>query len=400
MSNPSWANGVAKDETRLWTLFLWLAVIVFAAMSVLPIFVCIGDLVHPPPRFRIDFAAVLAPLVLIGLDVLLLGGAAYLQILRRKTGGSRFELSTLPGKVGGQLAGSIVTGKTVQFSSPVHLTLSCFEISTRGGRSGATCLWHEEQTLTNNLPADADGTRIPIYFDIPSHCSPTQHDKKHVRWRLTLHSPMPGVDYYATFIVPVFKTALEQTAIDSAKAYRITNPPPEAPHGSGVTFTEDSSGGVQIRFAAARHPAMAVQYTSLALIFASTPWILSYYGAGRAATIVFGVVLGLLALVVGLTAWGLWFNRSVVSVRMKTMELTRGQLFFSRTLRFNASDITRVRLERTQETQHGPWYCLELSSRKPGHKTVIIADGLFKHDGDRCVAQLGKSLGISPHPPK
>jgi len=184
---------------------------------------------------------------------------------------------------------------------------------------------------------------------------------------------------------------------DAAKAYRVTDEPANLPHGRGVSMESDASGGVRMRFAAARHPGLALQYTAFASVFAATPWVLSYYGAGRAVVIAFGIFLGLIALAVGSAAWGLWFSRSGVVARMKTLELTRGQLFFSRTLRFDASDITRARIERTQETAHGAWYCLELNTKVPRHKIVVIADGLLKYDADRCLAKLIKALGIPPH---
>ena len=123
-------------------------------------------------------------------------------------------------------------------------------------------------------------------------------------------------------------------------------------------------------------------------------------GAGRGAVIAFGIFLGLIALVVGITAWGLWFSRSRVVVRMKTLELTRGQLFISRILHFDASDITRAQIEQTQETEHGAWYCLELNTKVPGHRSVVIADGLLKYDADRCLAQLIKAWAFPRTWPK
>ena len=211
------------------------------------------------------------------MDALLIGGAVYFAILRRKTGGSRLELSPFPGAIGGQLAGTIVTGNPIQFSSPVHLTLSCFEMPSNGTRrSRATTLWHSEQTLVPALPGDMRGTRIPVYFEIPPHSSPTDHDKKHIRWRLTAKSSIGGVHYYATFVVPVFRVMHEQPASDAAKTYRVTDTEANLPHGRGVSMENDASGGVHMHFAAARHPSLALQYTAFASVFAATPWVLSY----------------------------------------------------------------------------------------------------------------------------
>ncbi len=398
LSNPAWAGRVVNDQARIFSVGLWVLAMVFVAGTALPTAASIHDLMHPPPRRHLGLSDWIGPPVVIAMDALLIGVAVYFTILRRKTGGSRLELSPFPGAIGGQLAGTIVTGKAIQFSAPVHLTLSCFEMPSDSTRQRhATTLWHSEQTLVPALPGDMHGTRIPIYFDIPPHSSPTDHDKKHIRWRLTAQSSIGRVHYYATFVVPVFTVTHEQPATDAAQAYRVTDAEANLPHGRGVSVENDASGGVHMRFAAARHPGLALQYTAFASVFAATPWVLSYYGTGRGAVIGFGIFLGLIALVVGTTAWGLWFSRSRVVVRMKTLELTRGQLFISRTLHFDASDITRARIERTQETEHGAWYCLKLNTKARGRRSVVIADGLLKYDADRCLAQLIKALGISPH---
>ena len=281
LSNPGWAGGVVKDQARLFLAGLSIFAIFFLMGTAFPTVLSIGDLLHPPPRRHLGWADRLAPVVLIGMNLLLVGGAVYFAVLRRTTGGSRLELSPFPGAVGGQLAGRIITGRPIQFAAPVHLTLSCFEMPAGGSRhSHATTLWHSEQMLTPALPTDAEGgASIPIYFGIPPHCSPTNHDQKHIRWRLTAQSSLAGgVHYYATFVVPVFKVEQDQpTVIDAAQAYRMTDDAiHKLAHGRGIAVENDASGGVRMHFAAARHPGLAIQYTLFTAAFAATPWVLSY----------------------------------------------------------------------------------------------------------------------------
>ncbi|HEX3358975.1 MAG TPA: hypothetical protein VHS31_18495 [Tepidisphaeraceae bacterium] len=211
---------------------VWAAAIFFTVLTFPAIKECILRIARPSAHHAVGFDDWFAPLILSGMNLFLLGAAGYVALQRIRFGSSRLELSTFPGAVGGKLAGTIVTSKPVQFTSELHLTLTCRKLAGYRGNANET-LWRDELILTSQVPTDGQTSRIPIYFEIPSHCLPTQRGKALIRWRLKVRSAMPGVDYYARFIVPVFKVDQETEVADLTQPYRAAVPQSPEPDSQG-----------------------------------------------------------------------------------------------------------------------------------------------------------------------
>ena len=150
-------------------------------------------------------------------------------------GSSTLELATFPGVIGGQLVGIIYTQRKLTPSDGYHLRLRCIHrvvtyYGTGRDRHSAveeTPIWEEQCTMARSVTdGDMSRTAIPVGFSIPSHCRPsdvhTSNDS--VRWELQALAKLPGLNYLATFIVPVFRTEDSTTnpteQVDPVAAYR------------------------------------------------------------------------------------------------------------------------------------------------------------------------------------
>jgi hypothetical protein len=156
------------------------------------------------------FIALLFPLV----GVWLLVRAIVITVRRRKYGISRLELSTTPGTIGGSLAGNVTAPVTLRPAGGFQVRLTCVRrVRTRSGKSSSireNVLWQDEQKVQGQQTRDYQGmkTAIPIAFTLPVTVEPsdsTNADNR-VVWRLEVAGSVPGVDYGATFEVPVFRT--------------------------------------------------------------------------------------------------------------------------------------------------------------------------------------------------
>ena len=47
------------------------------------------------------------------------------------------------------------------------------------------------------------GSCIPVEFAIPADCLATTRESPYVTWRVAAYASMDGINYYATFRVPV-----------------------------------------------------------------------------------------------------------------------------------------------------------------------------------------------------
>jgi hypothetical protein len=150
----------------------------------------------------------------VGLLLLLVAGFAILSWC--KYGESVFQMATVPGVIGGKLAGVVLTSARVRPEKGFRVILCCkhrFSTGTdkdENRRPYWLTLWKDEQTITHGLSeADFTKTAIPILFAIPYDAQPSDFcpSDNYISWHLTVTADVPGLDYGASFEVPVFKPA-------------------------------------------------------------------------------------------------------------------------------------------------------------------------------------------------
>ncbi|RPJ06575.1 MAG: hypothetical protein EHM36_06800 [Deltaproteobacteria bacterium] len=129
-----------------------------------------------------------------------------------KYGKSIFELSTYPGIVGGELAGTIYTRMKEIPKDGFKVQLACELTERSSGRSSNTStvfLWAaERKVLMQELKMGPEGVSIPVSFSIPPGAEESDLWMSHNRridWTLSAFSGRKGTQYLSQFNVPVFK---------------------------------------------------------------------------------------------------------------------------------------------------------------------------------------------------
>ncbi|QDV75994.1 DUF3592 domain-containing protein [Botrimarina mediterranea] len=190
---------------------------------------------------------------------------------RRKYGASTLRLATMPGVVGGKLAGVILAPEAVRAADAVRVSLTCTRVVRRGKNSTTEVLWQDERDIAKFLDAGEPGSfGVPITFTIPSHAQPTDDDKR-VAWTLKAMAELPGIDYAASFEVPVFRTEDSQENIDvelTALSEYESDKPLEALLAAEGILVEPQAALGSIRYfaPAGRHLGMAIPLTIMTLI--------------------------------------------------------------------------------------------------------------------------------------
>ncbi len=171
-------------------------------------------LVLPDEIFHKGNYVALLGLVFPAIGLALAGWAVFAILRWRKFGQSVFRMAYVPGVIGGQLAGVIQTSAKVRPEDGFHLSLRCVRrITTGSGKQRSTSesiVLEEERTVMHELLEDqADQSAIPVEFQIPADCRPSdeRNSDDQTLWRLTAAANVPGIDYSVTFVVPVFKIA-------------------------------------------------------------------------------------------------------------------------------------------------------------------------------------------------
>jgi len=137
---------------------------------------------------------------------------------RCKFGQSLFSMRESPARLGGQLEGEAETGiaKSTLLPDGFRMELRCvhrWEETVRRGSSGADrqtrnrseTLWREEKRSRGHLSARSRGYLIPVKFMLPADQPATTlgGSAEGIVWELAISAALPGLDYTATFEVPV-----------------------------------------------------------------------------------------------------------------------------------------------------------------------------------------------------
>jgi len=153
--------------------------------------------------------------------ILCVGFYAVLSLLRGylKFGKSIFEMTTYPGIIGGELAGTIQTHMKNIPEEGFDLELRCtlIDLTSQAGRrlrstDTTVSIWEAQKKIRlEEVSLGPEGVSIPVSFSIPAEAkeSDAWSWDKRIVWTLSAFSSLGGAQYLSQFDVPVFKTSRE-----------------------------------------------------------------------------------------------------------------------------------------------------------------------------------------------
>ena len=236
-----WAQGRIKGNTQSGMITAW----VFAAF---------WNLVSAPMLVFVPQQAARKPIAYLGLlfpvvGVFLLVRAVRFTLAYLEFGKTCFEMSPVPGVVGGDLKGMIQARFPHSPEHGIQLRLSCVNrVITGSGNNQNTSeriVWRGEQSLSpaQIYPGPA-GTSIPVSFRVPWDARPTetQVPRDSIVWMLDALADVPGVDYHDIFEVPVFRTAQTPAQRPAEGLASKTDSATAKPSTLTVAVTESAAG--------------------------------------------------------------------------------------------------------------------------------------------------------------
>lgn len=386
-----WTDGRITDSNKSAAIFLWCFAIFWNAFSIpVAIFLVLPEIAKG--RYGAAFV-LLFPLVGLGL----LYGAIHTTLRFLKFGRSTLELETLPGAIGGWLAGSIETSVPVTPGAAIRLTLRCVNrITTGSGKNRRTTerqLWQDEQLLTGRLPSTkAGGSSIPVAFRIPSDCEPS-HDGNNndILWRLRAHADLSGADYQSDFVVPVF-------SIPQADGFF----PKSEPIASNIRSAEfekaqlnpdldvvtDAAGRMRFHFPASKRRATAMTVTAFLLVFSTIAFVIVAVGGPTFFAILFGLVSAILLW----AAMVLWFRDVELRVDPHGVQRVRRMLGMTGTYTIPRSDAKIVRYKETSQVNENVYYTVQVETTD--EKTVPLISGLPINHARSLAERIATTIGV------
>jgi hypothetical protein len=259
----------------------------------------------------------------------------------RQYGVSTFELATLPAALGHSLEGLVRTPRELRPADGFQVTLSCVRQVTRGsGKNRSTSestLWQEERQVP------ATGVGVPIAFPIPADATPSDPARggDRVFWRLAVTADVRGVDYAASFEVPVFRTAASEqprtpAELTVASAFAVAADYRQPP-GSRIEVST-TRRGTEIYYPRARNPGMAAGITAFAALWAGAIWLT----IALHAPIIFPIVFGGFGLLLVFAVVDAWLKVTRVTVGDGRVTVASGVLGPNRERSLSAAEVADV----------------------------------------------------------
>jgi len=316
---------------------------------------------------------------LVGLGLLVWALRCLLRWL--KYGESTFELASVPGVIGGQLAGVVHTNRHLEAEDGFRLTLSCVKRVTSGsGKNRSTrerVLWQDAKVMSREL-AQFDLTRsaIPVQFAIPYDSKPSSGEGtgNEIVWRLDVAAAVPGIDYTSSFEVPVFTTpeSSPDFQIDESAASQYEKPqdPLDIIRAVGVRIEPMSARRLLVHFPMCRNPGAALGITIFFVLWTGAIALMIHLGA----PLLFPIVFTLFDLLIFWGVLDLWFWSSHVEVSPQQLNVSSGLLGIGPLRRFDATEISELKVIAGMQ-----------SGSRLYHQIKLVAENGKKHT-------LGKAI--------
>jgi hypothetical protein len=387
LSRPDWAAGKIEDSNRSTMYLAWTFAALWNLISLPSAVLAVRQ------AMRTESYGALFVLIFPAVGVGLLIWAVRATVRYRRYGVSRFDLATVPAPIGGSLRGTVVASGGLEARDGLRVTLTCLRRVTSGsGKNRSTServLWQEEQRGSAHMSRTAAGmtTSIPIAFKLPSDAEPSDETdpRSKVIWRLGVVAEVPGVDYAATFEIPVFRTAGSVAEIEPEPS-TVVEPFVQAPT-SRVRVTRNRRG-TEIVFPPARNPGVAAGLTVFLLVWLGAIWAMLRFGAPTLLAVIFAFF----ALILLWATAASWLGMTQVQVGDGTVTVASGLLTPMRERRFRYDEIGEVKSRIGMQAGSTPYYDVVLI-RRNGRKTAVGSSIRDKREAEWLVETIRAAIG-------
>ena len=364
----AWATGKIVSTTKPVLVMSALFAVIWNAISS-PLWFMIPEIVENENKLAL--LAFMFPVV---------GGGLIFWALRnfaryKKFGESVFEMRTLPGVIGGPLAGTIQTTVNVRHEDGFELTLSSVRIRQTGsGKNRSTqqtVLWQKSHVIARELLAhDLRRSAIPVSFGIPfdAKASDESNADNRIVWKLEVAAAVPGVDYHAEFEVPVFHTEESAENFRVAEDSSIERVVPELGkklEQAGIRV-ELLPAGKRLVFPRARALGPAIGLTVFFAVWTAIVYGLNASDAPRLFPWLFGFfdVLLLLGVV------DMWLYHGFIEARPGELSFGSGLFFTGAPQKLISGEVQKLEAKRGTQSGNKLYYQLVVHERGGKRHTV------------------------------
>lgn len=197
-----WAEGLITSTSRVEAWGLTIMAVIWNGVAWTMVALAGRELLR---QGGLAYLFLLFPVV----GLVLAGVAVRFHLVARRYGGAVFQMSPVPGVLGGRLAGLIRLPEAARPPDGFVVTVKCQRTTRSGKHTHTAVVWQEERRLDPDaLPLVDVGQVIPVLFALPYTlpASEAWDQGGSITWKLEVKGRQPGVDVAVSFVIPVFLT--------------------------------------------------------------------------------------------------------------------------------------------------------------------------------------------------
>jgi hypothetical protein len=380
MWNEEWASRRISDSSRAGTMFLWLFTILWNGISA-PLFFLI-----PREVGKENYVALVGLLFpLVGMILIVAAVRGTLRALRFRR--STLILDHLPVPLGGMLRGRVeVPYEPLADASSIIVRLTAISRTRSGKSTHESIVCQEDREVAHgSVSRTPDGVSIPISIDVPAGGSETRTDgNPQLRWRLTVDAEVPGIDYSATFDVPVFVSEAPQLRTHAPSL------PPAEPREPADYTSKQTVEGRELYFRRFRARGMAAGVLLVTLAWSVIVGVLFVVEA----PLFFSAVFGLFEVLFVWITLDLFFGTSTVILEREKVVLRR-RLLGTRETSLRRDEIASAEAKIGAQGGGRPYYEVEVRTAA-GKKLSAARYIRSKREAAWVAAQIRGALDSRP----
>lgn len=365
---PDWRDGRVNSNAPAAAIVFWIFGIVFSGVGIPIIFMIVDEVKENPAAL----AALLFPLVGLGM----LAAAIYSTMRWYKYGKVSCELVTNPGVIGGWFKGIVWANIAFAPNEKVDAKLSCYHRYVTGsGKQRSThrdVQWQEDIEVNMSRVRKVDGglTAIPVMVYVPRSCKQTtlEDANNRIEWELTTSAEVAGIDFAASFIVPVFETSESVDVAplndDGERLDEVIQPY------TPTIAVREMGDGFALYAAPRRNAGMMFGLSIFFLIW--TAIVVGLFTGSIASDVpwLFPIVFGLFDVLIGWAVVWMWLGKTWLYVHPNEVILTKKILGFGAPKTIPGSSISSVEPHINMRSGSTPYYAIRLKTGSTGKDTI------------------------------
>ena len=367
-----WATGEIKSSNKAGVIGILIFTILWNLVAIpAGIFVVMDEVVGNGNK------SALFVLIFPGVGLLLILWAIRSLVQWRKFGTSVLKMASVPGVIGGKLAGVITAPVHITPEDGFHLSLQCVRRTETGSgknrRTSESVLWEDERTMSRALlPNAPTRSAVPVLLALPYDAKQTDESSSshQIVWRLEATAKVPGVDYAAKFEVPVFRTpesspdfALDESSIQPFAAER--NPAEEVRQAE-VVVTKRGAGTTEFYFPPARALGSALGLTVFAVIWTG---VIAFM-VMKEAPLIFPIVFGFFDALIIMLVFDLWLGATRVTISNDSLRVRGGPFALGKEQFIDTGQIEDIKPNSSMQSGNTVFYNIQLH-RLDGKKVAL-----------------------------